>query len=100
MASIYLLRHQRGGVLTKYAFLTTPSDEQMEAVGKDADAVFGKGWLSVYEVLLVEDGTVPQAEELGAEEVQGGATSGSSFPAIMGQGYGTVGVAGGERREP
>jgi len=100
MASIYLLRHKHGGILTKYAFTATPNDAQMEAVGKGADAVFGEGWISVYEVMLVEDGMVPQIEGLGEEEAQGGATSGSAFPFITGQGYGTVGVPLVERAEP
>lgn len=97
MTSIYLLRHQHGGILTKYAFTTTPNDAQMEAVGRDADAVFGEGWISVHEVSLIDDGMVPQVEGRAAGEVQVGATSGASFSSITGQGYGTVGVPTKER---
>ena len=93
MTPIYLLRHQHGGILAKYAFTTTPNDAQMEVIGKDADAVFGEGWISVHELSLIDDGTVPLSiEQQGADEAQVGATSGGSFSAITGQGYGTVGV--------
>jgi hypothetical protein len=62
MAKAYIFRHQIGGFDTSRVFAQPPTDAQMEAMAKRADATFGEGWAVVAEVELVTDGTVPEMD--------------------------------------
>lgn len=41
MAKIYFLRHQAGGVITKYPFAQQPTKPQVEAVARECFQTFG-----------------------------------------------------------
>lgn len=91
MSVAYLLRHQAGGMLATRVFLQPPTDAQMEAVGEEADSVFGPGWLKVCEVLLIEDGTVPAVNirDNSGESYEPG-VGGGGVPLMIGAGVGGV----------
>jgi hypothetical protein len=90
MATAYLFRHQHGGVLTRFAFLHPPTDEQMAALGANADAIYGIGWATAVEIEIVEGDAVPELEpvESGSGE-PGAGIAGAEL--MVGSGIGHVG---------
>lgn len=86
--SVYVLRHQHGGYLVQNIFASVPTDAQMEASGIEADKIFGKGWIRVYEVAFLDENEVVSSTE--ETEIKRSSSNGANFPTITAQGYGIV----------
>lgn len=87
---IYLTRHQHGGTLAWCAFDDEPTDEQLEAVSKSADAVYGDGWISSFPVPVFRNSERPVADKA-TEQIDAIDTGNTAEqPRIVGNGIGTV----------
>jgi hypothetical protein len=92
MKTIYLVKHQHGGMLTSHAFANMPTEAQIEAMGKNADGIFGQeGFAEVRECKLIEGGDVPEFVALNSAGIGGSPGEGTAgATAIVGEGVGTV----------
>ncbi len=58
--TIYMLRHQKAGIITSHAFTAQPTMDQAQPIIDEAVRLHGReGWVRVHECLLLEPGEVP-----------------------------------------
>ncbi len=54
MAKIYMLRHQRAGIVTSHAFTSPPTAKQQAPIIAECERLHGReGWVKVHEVDLL-----------------------------------------------
>lgn len=60
MKTIYMLRHQKAGIITSHAFTSTPTHAQSDPIIAEAVRVHGKdGWVRIQECQLLDANDVP-----------------------------------------
>lgn len=60
MAKVYMVRHQRAGIITSHAFSSLPTAEQQAPIIAECERLHGKGgWAIVHESELLGDGELP-----------------------------------------
>jgi hypothetical protein len=92
MRKLYLVRHQKAGILTDYAFTEPPSEAQMTPLVAIAERLHGKsGWVRVYELVLLEPGEIPQIALPDAAGGNGGNAGSAAAKLFVGSGTGQVG---------
>ena len=62
--TIYLVRHQKGGIDTTFAFSAEPTPEQMAPIVAEAERLHGReGWAKVHQLTLLGPGELPTFPE-------------------------------------
>lgn len=90
MAKVYLVRHQKAGILTGHVFTEPPTLEQMAPLVAAAERLHGKeGWARVHEAELYGPGEIPELPT--RPEVVAGGAGEAAADLFRGSGSGTVG---------
>jgi len=78
MAKVYMVRHQRAGILTQFVFKNKPTDAQIAPIKAECERLHGgevngkPAWIAVYEAELIED-SVPEMPKPAAGRASGAA---------------------------
>jgi len=60
MPKVYMVRHQKAGILTSHVFLAPPTDEQVAPLVAECERVHGRtGWVQIHEADLMTAEDVP-----------------------------------------
>ncbi len=89
MRKVYMVRHQKAGIVTSHVFAEPPTPQQAAPIVAECERLHGRGgWVSVHEADLLTDG-VPSFPERGGGSTD---TQASVLPVAI-SGVGTVTAA-------
>lgn len=87
MAKVYMVRHQRAGIITSHAFSSPPTPEQQAPILAECARVHGPGgWAIIHEAELLGDGELPKFLVPAGSGVGGAGAAASSQIVISGTG--------------
>lgn len=88
MAKVYMVRHQRAGIVTSHVFASPPTEEQVAPIVAECERLHGReGWVKIHEadlLLLTEVPVFPERAPASGQE------NGAAVPVVGIEGTGTV----------
>lgn len=75
---VFMVRHQRGGIVAEHVFMSEPTPEQMAPIVAEMRRLHGAGgdgkpepWIKIHEALLYRPGEIPAYPARAAVDVAG-----------------------------